>query len=46
MGKAEGRRQLGRPTLRWEDKVRMNIHGLDGNGSRQGQVAGSCKCDN
>jgi hypothetical protein len=36
MGKPEGRRPLGRPRLRWEDNITMNLqevgwgrHGLD-----------------
>jgi hypothetical protein len=38
-GRAEGRRPLGRPKLRWEDKIKMDLgevgwgHGLDGAGS-------------
>jgi hypothetical protein len=37
---------------RWEDNIKMDLqevgwgHGLDCSGSRQGQVAGTCKCAN
>ena len=45
--KPEGRRPLGRPRLRREDDIKVDLeevgwgHGLDQSGSRQGQVAGS-----
>ena len=52
VGRSEGRRLLGRPTCRWEDKIKMDLQGLswrhrlDRSGSRQGEVAGSCECSN
>jgi len=38
VGKPQGKRPLGRPRLRWEDKIRMDLqevggHGLDQPGS-------------
>jgi hypothetical protein len=49
--KPEGKRPLGRPRRRWEDKVRMDVRetgfggcGLDSTGSGQGPVAGCCEC--
>jgi hypothetical protein len=44
VGKPEGRRPLGRPRRRWEDNIKMDLQevGLDGAGSGQGQVAGTC----
>jgi len=26
LGKPEGKRQLGRPRLRWEDNIKMDLH--------------------
>ena len=52
MGRPEGKNPLGRPRLRWEDKVKVNIqevgwgHGLDRSGSGWGQVAGSNEHNN
>jgi hypothetical protein len=53
VGKPEGKRPLGRSRLRWEDNIKMNLQevrcggcGLDGAGSGQGQVAGTCECGN
>jgi hypothetical protein len=51
VGKPEGRRPLGRPRLRWEDGVRMDLTkgdwlggcGLDSTDSGQGPVAGCCE---
>jgi hypothetical protein len=50
VGKSEGRTSLGRPRLRWEVNIKMNIqavglrYGLNWFGSGHGQVAGSCVC--
>jgi hypothetical protein len=50
VGKPEGKRPLGRPRCRWEDRIRMNLReiglgcGLDSTGSVQGSVAGCCEC--
>jgi len=53
VGKPEGKRPLGRPRLRWEDNIEMDLqevgyvgHGLDRYGSGWGPVAGTCKCGN
>jgi hypothetical protein len=50
VGKADGKRSLGRPRLRWEDGIRMVLRetgwwsvGVDPVGSGQGPVAGSCE---
>jgi hypothetical protein len=51
-GKLTGRRPLGRPRRRWEDKVKINIRKVEwGNVldllcSGQGHVADFCKCGN
>jgi hypothetical protein len=44
VGKPEGRRPLERSRHRWEDNIKMVEwgHRVDGCGSGQGQVAGSC----
>jgi hypothetical protein len=51
VGKPEGKRPLGRPRLRWEDVIGMDLReiglgvcGLDSSGSGQGPVAGCCEC--
>jgi hypothetical protein len=53
VGKPEGKRPLGRPRLRWEDGIRMDLReiglegcGLDSTISGQGPVAGCCECGN
>ena len=52
VGQPEERRPLGRPRLRWEDNIKLDLqevgwgHGLDLPGSGQGQVADTCKCGN
>ena len=44
VGKSEGKRPLGRPRRRWEDRIKMDLqeegwgHGLDCYGSGRGQV--------
>jgi hypothetical protein len=49
VGKAEGKRPLGRPTYIWEDNIKVDLresmgrYGLDLPGSRYGQVEGSCE---
>jgi len=50
VGKPRGKRPLGRPRLRWEDNIKMDLqevgvggHGLDRSGSGYVQVAGTCK---
>jgi hypothetical protein len=51
VGKAEGKRPLGRPRRRLEDEIRMDVReiglgvcGLNSTGSGQGPVAGCCEC--
>jgi hypothetical protein len=52
MGRAEGKRALGRPGCKCEDNIKMYLHevgremwtGLCGSG--QGQAAGFCECGN
>jgi len=52
VGKPEGKRPLGRPRRRWEDNIKMDLWEvgggwrLDGVGSGQGQMAGTCECGN
>ena len=52
MGKAEGKRPLGRPKRRWEDNIKMHLqrwevgNGLNESGLGYGQVAGTCECFN
>ena len=52
VGKPEEKRPLGRPRRRWEDNIKVDLqeegwgHGLDGAGSRWGQVAGTGECGN
>ena len=50
VGKPEGKRPLGRPRRRWEDNIKRNLQkvggglwGMDGVGSGQGEVAGTCE---
>jgi hypothetical protein len=50
MGKAEGKRSLGRPRRRWEDGIRMDLreigwgeYRLDQADSGQAPVAGFCE---
>jgi len=49
VGKPEGRRPLGRPRLKWEDNIKMDIqevgwgHMVNWCGSGQGLVGGTCK---
>ena len=49
VGKPEGKRPLGRPRRRWKGNIKMDLQevgglcGLDGVGSGQGQVAGTCE---
>jgi hypothetical protein len=52
VGKSEGKRPLGRPRLRWEDNIKMNLQEV---GCRimdwidlaeDRQVAGTCECGN
>jgi hypothetical protein len=50
VGKLEGKRPLGRPRRRWENRIRMDLReiglggGLDSTGSGQGPVAGCGEC--
>jgi hypothetical protein len=51
VGNPEGKRPVGRPMLRWEDGIRMDLReiglggcGLESTGSGQGPVAGCCEC--
>ena len=53
VGKPEGKKPFGRPRLRWEDNIKMDLqevgcggHGLDRSGLGKGQVAGTCECGN
>jgi hypothetical protein len=52
VGKPEGRSTIGRPRCRWKNNIKIDVrevgwkHGLDGSGSRQGQVAGCFECGN
>jgi hypothetical protein len=53
VGKSEGKRPLGRPRLKWEDKIRMDLKrnrvgwcGVDPYGSGYGPVVGSCEHGN
>ena len=53
VGKPEVNRPLGRPGLRWEDNIKMDLqevgcggYGLDRAGSGYGKVAVSCECGN
>jgi len=52
VGKPEGQGRIGRPRLRWEDNIKMDLqevgcgYGLDRAGSGQAQVASTCKCRN
>ena len=52
-GNLRGKRPLGRPKRRWEDNIKMDLQevgggygGLDGVGSGNGQVVGTCECGN
>jgi hypothetical protein len=48
VGKPEGKRPLRRPRHKWEDNIKMDLQevggswGLEGVGSGQGQVVGTC----
>jgi hypothetical protein len=50
VGKPEGKRPLGRPNRRWENRIRMDLgengwgRGMDSVGSVMGPVAGCCEC--
>jgi hypothetical protein len=51
LGKSEGKRPLGRPRRRWEDRIRMDLReiglgrcGLDSTGSGQVHVTSCCEC--
>jgi hypothetical protein len=50
VGKPIEKRPLGRPRLRWEEGIRMDLReigwgcGLDSTGSGQGPVASCCEC--
>jgi len=54
VGKPKGKRPLGRPRCRRENNIKMDEssgsgmwgHGLDRDGSGQGQLAGTCECGN
>jgi hypothetical protein len=51
VGKPEGKRPLGRPSLRWEDNIKMDFQEVGGvvrtgwSWLRIGQVAGTCGYD-
>jgi len=49
VGKSEGKRSLGRPRLRWEDNIVMDLQEV-GCGCMDrielAQVAGTCECSN
>jgi len=46
VGTSDGKRPLGRRRRRWEDNIKIDIQevGWGSSGSRQGQLAGCCKC--
>jgi hypothetical protein len=50
VGNTEEKRPLGRPRLRWEDGIRMDLTDIDSRcrlnstGSGQGPVASCCEC--
>jgi hypothetical protein len=53
VGRPEGKRPLGRPRLKWEDNIKMDLqevgcgeYGLDRTSSEYGQVSGSCEFGN
>jgi hypothetical protein len=53
VGKPEGKRTLGRPKLRWEDNIKIDLqemgcggHGLDRAGSVLGKMASTCEYGN
>ena len=52
MGKPEGKRPLGRPRLKWEDNIKMNLQEVGYGGmdwvdvAQDRQVAGICECGN
>ena len=52
MARPGGKRQLGKPSPRWEDNIKMDLeevgwgHGLDCCDSEYRQVAGVCECGN
>jgi hypothetical protein len=39
VGKPEGKRQLGRPTCRWEDNIKTDLQEVDGGGMDWTDVA-------
>ena len=48
MGKLEGKRSVGRPRCRWENRIKINLKKWDGNMDwvDLGQVTGYCECGN
>jgi len=53
VGESEGKRPFGKPRLRWENNIKMDLQEvgcggmrLDRAGSIYGQVAGTCECGN
>ena len=47
VGKPEGKRQLGRPRLRWVDNIRMDLQEVGcGHVDWIGRVAEACECGN
>jgi hypothetical protein len=53
VGRPEGKGSLGRPKLRWDDSIKMDLQqvglerqGPDCSGSGWGQVLGACECGN
>jgi hypothetical protein len=52
VGKPERQKRLGRPRLRWEYNIKMDLqevgcgYRLDRAGSEKGELAGTCECGN
>ena len=51
VGKPEGKRPLGRPRHRWENKIKMDLQEegcgvMDRAGSGYGHLTGACQCGN